>query len=1266
MILRFFSLSVILAMMLSVKGQTEISTSFTIRWITQDSYQNNDGETLRRLSFNEAVYPTESPEIPWFSLTNAVAGNNENYTYAILPENTLPLDEKEIQMLDLQALDTVFSIHSSLMVSRGNYLQQLEIKTIRLNPVTWKPEKLLSFELLTSITANPSFVELKTVTGLSESVLSSGNWYKVKFDQTGMYQLTGAELKLMGISLQGLDPAKISLYGNPGGLLPSTNADPRPIDLNELAIEVFDGNDGKMDETDFLIFYGQGPTTWKFNSLTGNYSHQVHYYDDYSYVFITIGEQNGKRITSLNESGTEAGIITEFPDYQVINEDLYNLTNTGRLWFGDLFDVSLSRNYSFDFPNLVTGRSASVAIQVAGRTLNSASFQVTADGNSMATLPIPATSATSYSFARLADTRFGFTTSATPIQIGMTFSRATNTSRGWLDFIEINAWRSLVMSGNQMLFRNPLTTDNQEVFKYLLGNTKNDLIVWEVTDPLNPKRISGATQNGSMIFSLSSTVRHECAAFYTSGLFRTSFVEKVSNQNLHAVKDIDYLIVTHPDFISQADRLADIHRKNDGLVVYVTTPQTIYNEFSTGAQDVSAIRDFARHLYTQNSTGRELRYLLLFGDGSFDYKDKIGGNSNYVPTWETITSLDLVGSIATDDYFGFMDDEEGDVAKSLVDIGIGRLPVGDLTQATQMVDKVEHYLEKTDEVMGPWRNFVTFVADDGDGNLHLNDAETLSNYLATSQPSLNIDKIYLDSYPQIATNGGQKAPQMNEAINNRLEKGSLIMNYSGHGGEIGWGHERTLEISDINSWQNFDKMPVFITATCEFSRYDDPTRVSAGELVILNPKGGAIAMFTTSRATYASANLTLNKAIYEDNMFLLQDGEYPRFGDILRRSKLRGDDNDRKFVLLGDPALHLAFAPLNVQTTHINHQEVSETADTLHAYDIVTIGGMITDLNNNLLSDFQGIVYPSVFDKAIDILTYGDQNPQIQYELRNSLIYKGKAAVVDGKFEFSFMMPKDISYNFGAGRISYYATDLKNEAKGYYENIIIGGFNETTITDNTGPDIQLFMNDTTFINGGTTHETPTLLAMISDQSGINTTGNGIGHDITASLTGPSEANYILNEFYEADLNKSNSGSVRYLLPELNPGLYTLTLKAWDVFNNSSVSYITFEVINSGTMELSHLINYPNPFTNETSVVFDHNQAGNNLEVQLSIYNLTGQKVRTIEKQITGNAFRSEPIKWDGRNDGGDALPEGLYIYSVFVTNEKGESNEKHAKMLFVQ
>jgi hypothetical protein len=494
------------------------------------------------------------------------------------------------------------------------------------------------------------------------------------------------------------------------------------------------------------------------------------------------------------------------------------------------------------------------------------------------------------------------------------------------------------------------------------------------------------------------------------------------------------------------------------------------------------------------------------------------------------------------------------------------------------------------------------------------------------------------------------------------------MNYTGHGGEVGWGHERFLENSDIDSWTNYDHMPILITATCEFSRYDDPERTSSGEFTFLNPNGGAIAMFTTARATFGGSNFNFNMALLE-HMFEENSGEYYRFGDLIRLAKNYGgvDGNDKKYILLGDPALHLAYPKNEVVTTRINGENISLSPDTLQALKKITVEGEVHNSLNHR-EPFNGTVYPIVFDKPSSITTLAADPTSYQntFEIQNNILYKGKAQVIDGKFSFTFIVPKDIAYQYGFGKISYYAANESDDAHGFYKNVIVGGLDQSVKPDTFGPILELFMNNEYFVSGGITDENPDMLAFVSDSSGINTVGTGIGHDLVAILDGNTEKPIILNELYESDLDSYTSGSIRYPFYDLDEGLHTLSVKVWDVFNNSADAYLEFYVISSGSFTISDLINYPNPFSNETSFVFSHNQAEGELDVRLNIYSLNGQLVRVFRETILPTGYRTEPIKWDGSDESGATLAKGLYIYKVFVTNEQGKTDELSGKLVMIK
>ncbi len=1267
------SLMLFLALMVSLAQLTAQPSVFyqkqhSLQWESPDSLFMEGYETVYRLYFDDARFGiNQTNNLPWFYAHFNLFDKDLQLIHSVHPIETEALTIEQIHLLNGFEPDTVFETRLITGQARDKIIAGVYILPIRTNPENGTIERLLDFELQVDLEHTPYILKTNQRDYPDNSVLASGNWYKIKSSQSGVHRITYSDLEQMGINPGSINPRNISLYGHAGGMLPEENDAFHLHDLEEIPIVVSGENNGQFSTGDHILFYVQGPVTWDFNAAGGYFKHNNNHYEDYTYYFLTTDMGPGKRLqTATAPQGEADQIITDFLDYQVHERDLVNLINMGRTWYGEVFDFNLRQDFDFSFNHIITSKPAYVNVAIASRNFNAANFQVFADNELQATIPTGNVSPSGYGFAVRGSTEFSFTPTSSDITLSLQYNRSAGTSRGWLDFISVNAWRSLQFSGSQLQFRNPQSLGIQKINEYRLSQAGQNVSIWDVSNPHDVKKVSTILSGNTLSWKSQGDQLREFVAFDGSSYHSVTYVEQVQNQNLHALRDIDYLIIVHPDFREQAERLADIHRTHQNMTVYVAEPQYIYNEFSSGGQDITAIRNFVRMLYEKSTPGKQIQYLLLFGGASFDYKDRITGNTNFVPTWQSDNSLHIVTSIATDDFYGYLDDGEGGDEANFLDIGIGRFPVNTPEQAKQAVDKVESYLRKDEKTMGPWRNIVTFVADDGDSNIHLNDAENVSGLIQNQRPVMNIDKIYLDAYPQIATPGGQKAPEVNQAINRRMERGSLVMNYSGHGGEVGWAEERILEIADIQGWRNIDMLPVFITATCEFSRFDDPQRTSAGEMVFLNHRGGAIAMFTTARATYASANRVLNRAVFNDNMFHKQNGAYPRFGDVIRIAKEHGTANDRKFVLLGDPALRLAYPTERVVTTHFNGVETGMRNDTLKALDYVTIAGKITDDQGNLLNDFNGVVYPTVYDKLSEVHTHGDENgTPTTFMLRKSIIYQGLASVTNGRFEFSFMVPKDIAYNFGTGRISYYATNYEIDGHGYYENFLVGGFNENATTDENGPEIRLFLNDTTFKSGDITDERPIMLAFVSDESGINTTGAGIGHDIVATISGETNLSAIVNDFYRADLDKSTSGTITYPFAGLNDGEHTLSLKVWDVFNNSSEASIAFVVASSGQMAIDNVMNYPNPFRDHTHFVFDHNQAGRDMEVEIQIFDINGTHVHTIRETITSDGYRSRPIQWNGVSDSGYAISNGLYVYRVLVTNESGEKNELRSKLIYM-
>ncbi len=1244
----------------------EYTSRHTIKWNGIQT-ESEAGFTIKRLNFDDASYETPNG-LPVFVNKFPVHTGDARVSTSIKNEKyeEVTIDEKKL-IEDHNFLLKDISPESIILMSRKEPIVRVKFIPIRWNEEIQSYEKLVSFTMITTvIDKEPN--STKQLTYSNKSVLSSGDWYKVQVSENGIYKVTYDELDQMGFDVN-VSPSSIAVYGNGGGILPEKNDDFRYDDLYENPIVLVGGDDGSFDQGDYILFYGEGAVTWHYNEANQVFQHQTNYYKDHNYYFITSVNHTAKRVVNVQPPEGSADIeVSDFTDFVVHEVDERNIAGLGRTWFGEIFDYETDYDFVFQFPNTKKSvENATFRGYYASRAYSSNAFKINIGGILSQTITIsPLSTGNRYEYAKGTENFFTFAPTSDNLLVNIEYTRASNSYVGYLDYFEINVQRDLKFSGDQMIFRKDLK--NASIAEYTISNAGSNITIWDITEPVNPYKVVAQSTGNNLVFKADASELREYIAFNGNSYKTVEFVEQVANQNLHGIRNIDYLIVTYPDFIDEANRLADFHRAKSGLEVRVVTVGEIYNEFSSGGQDITAIRDFAKMLYDDSDSGKELKYLLLFGDASYDYKDILTDNTNFVPCWESVKSLDIVSSIASDDYFGFLDDGEGqEFNNDLVDIGIGRFVVATPEEASAAVDKTIHYTVNTTKVMGPWRNIVTFLADDGDGNRHVKDAERLATIFDTAFQVYNISKIYADAYEQISTPSGQTAPAVNQAINEKIDKGTLIFNYSGHGGEIGLGHERFLQVSDIQSWTNMDKLAVFITATCEFTRYDDPNRVSAGEMVFLNPNGGAIALLTTSRATFAGSNLALNMAIYKDNMFTKIDGEYPRFGDIIRRSKLFGTSNDKKFVLIGDPACKMAYPEHIAETVKINsHVVIPEEADTIKALQLVQVEGIVTNNDGIKLTDFNGELFTSVYDKKSEIVTNGDENSPYTFFVQNSIIFNGKATIVNGEFAFEFMVPKDIAYRYGNGKISYYLRDSVTDGHGYYDNIIVGGFYENAREDKEGPVITLYMNDTTFMSGGKTNQNPKLLAFVSDSSGINTTGNGIGHDIVTTIDENIEMSYVLNDYYEADENKFNSGTISYPFNNLPEGEHTLSLKVWDVYNNSSIAYLDFLVIASEHVIVENLMNFPNPFMNETSFVFDHNQSGNSIEVLLEIFAINGQLVKKITANLEPEGSRSEPIVWDGRKDNGGTLTHGFYVYRVTVRNEDGATAQDTSKLIYIK
>ena len=1256
----FAVISVFLMLFLSpfcLLGQVNFQHQMELKWHGV-AVEPGLGDTLFYINLESGIYESR---MPVFCQSFPIYDNQVKVKVEMQNVKSAPLSEEELQVAQSYTYSADFEIDAIPLRSRDQALLSVRVVPFRQKGGFY--EKLLSATL--SVTLIPDFEAQKANPSYAQrSAMASGDWYKIGLPESGVYKLTYAELSELGINVSSIDPRQIRIYHNGGGVLPEMNSDPRPDDLVEIPIYVSGEADGKFDNNDYILFYGRGPVCWTLDAEKEAYVHVQNAYDDYAYAFIVTGLGAGKRISEANAPSTSTEtVVNQFLDYKVHELDDYNLNHTGRSYYGDKMTGTESKSFDFSFPNIVTSKMCWVKSALAGRNFNAANFEVSVDNVLKATYPISTTTSSSQDpWGYDVGGWVNAAPSGETVRITLKHNAlgSSSTSDGYVDYILVNAWRSLKMVGGQMGFRNPEASINNKVYEYQLSGASQQVQIWDVTDPVVPAKMKTQLNGSVLSFKVNGNPDNAFVAFNGSSFCTATPFGKIDNQNLHGIRDVDFLIVTYADFKSEAERLQALHNRIDpDLNIYITTPELIYNEFSCGAKDITAIRDFCRMLYLDSSAGREIKYLLLLGDCSFDYKNR-NGVVDFVPSFESVPSLRMDMTFVTDDYFGFMDESEGNIARSLADIGIGRFPVQTMEQASQMVTKVERYVVKDETTMQPWRNVVTFFTDDEGG--FVDNAEELANMLPTvGGQGVVVDKIYLDAYPQIGAPGGEIAPEVNAAINSRIEKGTLVLNYTGHGGEVQLSTEKIMQRKDVDSWRNGPMYPLMITGTCEFSRYDDHERTSLGEYAFLNQYGGMIAMFTTSRVTYGLDNQRFSKGVY-NNLFKINGGEHYRLGDVYRMAKTSGTNVEKRYVFFGDPALRLAYPKWKVETVSINGNAPS-IQDTIRALQPVEIEGVVKDLDGNVVTNFNGVVHVTMYDKEAELSTLGTATSVINFKLRNSVIFNGKTDVKNGRFKMSFIVPRDISYRYGKGLINYYATDYEIEANGNCDDFIIGGFYDDAFEDQNPPEIRLFIDDTLFVNGGLTGENPMLLAFVKDESGINTTGAGIGHDIMATLTGNIRKSYCLNDYFASDLDQPGSGVISYKMQDLADGDYTLTLKVWDIYNNSATASIDFTVVNSGAMRIENVFNAPNPVSDETHFVFDHNQVGNNVKVDIHIYDIMGRWVTTLSEEVQGSSARIAPIRWNGRGANGQELRNGVYIYRVVATNDAGETATLISKLI---
>ncbi len=1085
------------------------------------------------------------------------------------------------------------------------------------------------------------------------SVLSTGIWYRFEINDDGMYKITGTMLLDAGIPST-VDPKSIKIYGNGGIQTPMDVSTPYPDDLLQNAVYTYDdGDNGKLDGSDYIIFYGKSTRGWKYSPSSKSFQHYINHFADKNIYWLTYGDgQTAKQMMPFASSESEDFFKPTTVGDKIFQEDeKFNIFNSGIQWLGESFNGSGRITY----PNHLTEINISHPVKYVfniGAIANGPS-QFTISGNDSLLIVQP------ISFHQRSPSYYSITATVTKLMIinndqsklQFIYTSSGTSAAGYIDWYEIFWQKNLRAKNDQFYFH---THDTTATAKYKVSGFSNDKIfVFDVSRfdsvlRLSDPRISSDTCSFGLDL-IGGSVK-EIYIVGKNGFKTPGKLNLVPNQNLHGNPiEGDYVIIVHKEFMSAAARLKEYRENQDNhpLKTVIVDVDSIYNEFSGGLLSPVAIRNYLKYVYLNWSTPP--KYVLLFGDGDYDYKRILGNsNPNWIPPWESVESFNYLNTYASDDFFGIF------FTGGKVNLGIGRLPVRSSKEAIDVVEKIIEYETRGEK--DPWKLRFTFVADDGlqasgenDRLLHTDQADKISNLV---QPLFEKKKIYLYDYPTVVTSMGRRKPAVNQAIKNSINQGTLVLNFTGHGNPRVWTHEGVFaRETDFPLMQNKGKYFFLVTATCNYSNFDLLNEQSGGEILTLAPKAGAIATVSASRAVFAGENFEFNKTLYR---YLLETNQFGQvkqqtLGDIMYKTKQqRTGTNDLKYLLLGDPALHLAFPPLMASIDSINQKPGKPTVQ-LKALERAVISATVRDTASGNTIDFNGKAQLVVYDAQRTVtLTAPEINQSMPYQTSGSVLFRGELSVKQGRISSTFIVPKDIAYRSEPAKMSLYFWNETSEGAGYVP-VLINGSYDTEIKDTVGPIIRLYIDHKNFRPGDVVSSSPSLIAELSDSNGINISESGIGHRLEAWLDDQSQS-IDLADYYKSKDNTYQEGIIEYPLGTLSHGTHKLRLQAWDSFNNPSTKETMFNVVTGEGLKLSNVFNYPNPFSRATYFTFEHNQVSS-IDVEVKIYTVAGRLIQSLKQSnVITPVVR---ILWDGLDKDRDELANGVYLYKIIAKTQDG-------------
>lgn len=1256
----------------------------TLKWSDKIEYTILLDSVERPFFFEGASFDDESP-LPYYTYTYALGEDYAAYDYDVRVEypdfRPLPLWQK--RRIEELGVDMPVKIDVKKDIRMASGKAYLVVSFVPMSYRDGEYCRMESFRLNIKAVKKAANRIASTKSDSSDryaanSVLAEGKWYKIGIQNSGVYAISNSKLASLGFS----DPSKVAIYGYGGNLLQEDFSKFYCDDLPEVPV---------VRTSNAILFYAEGVlrSDVSSSSTLGSYwNPTTNYCSDTGYYFIT-EKDNPASFEEAEDLPATSNVVTQFDEYIYYKGDeKYTWADFGRRMY-DSYDYRNGREkkYTFTLNGLVAETLVRFNVAFATERTSTQNYLIiSANGEQIGKSSSMSTGSSSNYVKSIRSVTSAVWEDNTSSNLTLTLNHSiSGNSSGHLEYILINYKRELNMTSSSLVFANISAKGNET---YKITNVNASTVVWDVTYPGQYRQMKLNINGSEATFTDNKTGMRKYVAVKTNASQSESYTTpvSVSNQNLHALRDVDMVVLIPKNgaLYGEAERLADEHRNREGLNVVTVNAGDVYNEFSSGTPDVTAYRRFLKMLYDKGSNdGRNLKYLLLFGDCAYDNRMRTSVWSGFTPDemllcYLPFESEDEQNTFMSDDYIGYLDDNEGtsiSSARNTVDIGIGRLPVRNVSEASLVVDKLIKYMNNDDK--GAWKNTVCLVADDNlddGGTIHMEQADEIATYVDNLKYGYLTERLFLDMYKREASSTGYSYPLANQRLQTLFNEGMLVLTYVGHSNTDYWTSKRVLTSNDVVKLKS-DRLPLWVTASCDYTRLDAFSR-SSGELAMLNGDGGAVGLFSTTRVVYVSSNHELNK-IYQKHLFSRkEDGSHYTLGEIYMKAKQErslgsASKNDLNFVFIGDPAMTLTYPDNNkLVIDSINGVEAGSEMTQFKAGETINIKGHVVSGKGETLTDFNGNLDITVMDSK-ELLTtlnnadHYDSNgvpDTIKFLSRTNRLALSKGKVEEGKFVVTFPVPLDINYSNQSGLISMYAQDSLREANLGYEDFIVGGAVEDLVIDGVGPKIWAYLNTPDFVYGDKVNESPVLYVNLCDSDGLNISGSGLGHNIVAVIDNDPNLTYTLNDYYVS--SDYMNGTVTYKISGLSEGKHTMMIRAWDVFNNSSTAEIGFEVV-EGLQPNLYDVTCISPATNQTTFFITHNRPNSNVDITLEVFSFSGSALfkTQVEDVTSSNVYT---YTWDLCGNGGAPLDSGVYLYRVTFSADDGESVSQTKKIVIIR